>query len=156
MSTKSNPRYSNGNLRRKYQTSFKAKGCECGICKGALGPIHYDEPSDHKHPLSFVIDEIKPVSRWQECIELWNGGSIEFSSRSRQGVRGFDGMSLIVFDEAQELTDDQIEAILATLAASSTGTRQIIYTSPRRHTRRLAETSLNSAAPSRHCLQIKI
>jgi hypothetical protein len=38
----------------------------CGICNGKLGPIHYDEPSDSEHPLSFVIDEIKPVSRWKE------------------------------------------------------------------------------------------
>lgn len=38
----------------------------CGICKGRLGEIHYDEPSDAKHPLSFVIDEIIPVSRWRE------------------------------------------------------------------------------------------
>ena len=38
----------------------------CGICCGKLGPIHYDEPSDSDHPLSFVIDEIKPVSRWKE------------------------------------------------------------------------------------------
>jgi len=38
----------------------------CGICGGRLGAIHYDEPSDHLHPLSFVIDEIHPVSRWQE------------------------------------------------------------------------------------------
>lgn len=38
----------------------------CGICGGRLGPIHYDEPSDHLHPLSFVIDEIHPVSRWRE------------------------------------------------------------------------------------------
>ena len=38
----------------------------CGICKGKLGAIHYDEPSDSRHPLSFVIDEIKPVSRWKE------------------------------------------------------------------------------------------
>ena len=41
-------------------------GSECGICKGRLGPIHYDEPSDAKHPLSFVIDEIRPVSRWRQ------------------------------------------------------------------------------------------
>ena len=40
--------------------------CPCGICGGRLGPIHYDEPSDAKHPLSFVIDEIIPVSRWKE------------------------------------------------------------------------------------------
>lgn len=61
-----NPRYSNGNLRRKYRARFKAMDAPCGICGGRLGPIRYDEPSDHKHPLSFVIDEIKPVSRWRE------------------------------------------------------------------------------------------
>jgi hypothetical protein len=38
----------------------------CGICHGRLGPIHYDEPSDSKHPLSFVIDEIHPVSLWKQ------------------------------------------------------------------------------------------
>ena len=41
-------------------------GAACGICKGRLGPIHYDEPSDHLHPLSFVIDEIHPVSKWRQ------------------------------------------------------------------------------------------
>lgn len=38
----------------------------CGICGGRLGPIHYDEPSDAKHPLSFVIDEIKPISKYKQ------------------------------------------------------------------------------------------
>ena len=61
-----NPRYQNGALRRKYRARLRAMGCECGICKGKLGPIHYDEPSDYKHPLSFVIDEIHPVSRYRE------------------------------------------------------------------------------------------
>ena len=61
-----NPRYKNGNLRRKYRARFKAQGSPCGICRGRLGPIHYDEPSDAQHPLSFVIDEIIPVSRWKE------------------------------------------------------------------------------------------
>lgn len=61
-----NPRYANGSLRRKHQARFRAMGAECGICRGRLGPIHYDEPSDEKHPLSFVIDEIRPVSRWRE------------------------------------------------------------------------------------------
>lgn len=62
----SNPRYKNGNYRRKMRARFKAMDCPCGICKGRLGAIHYDEPSDHLHPLSFVIDEIKPISRWRE------------------------------------------------------------------------------------------
>ena len=61
-----NPRHSNGNLRRKHRARLRAMNCECGICHGRLGPIHYDEPSDSKHPLSFVIDEIHPVSRWRE------------------------------------------------------------------------------------------
>lgn len=61
-----NPRYKNGNQRRKYRARFKAMGAPCGICKGRLGPIHYDEPSDSKHPLSFVIDEIRPVSKWRQ------------------------------------------------------------------------------------------
>ena len=61
-----NPRYSNGNLRRKYRARFKAMGASCGICGGRLGPIRYDEPSDAAHPLSFVIDEIRPISRFRE------------------------------------------------------------------------------------------
>lgn len=61
-----NPRNRNGSLRRKHRARFKAMDAPCGICKGRLGPIHYDEPSDSKHPLSFVIDEIIPVSRFKE------------------------------------------------------------------------------------------
>ena len=80
MSRGDNPRRMNGNLRRKYRARFKAMNAPCGICKGKCGEIHYDEPSDAKHPFSFVIDEIKPVSRWQEfgygsareAAEDWN------------------------------------------------------------------------------------
>lgn len=61
-----NPRYANGNFRRKMRARFKAQGASCGICHGRLGPIRYDEPSDSAHPLSFVIDEIRPVSCWRE------------------------------------------------------------------------------------------
>ena len=58
-----NPRYSNGHLRRKYRARLKAIGAPCAICGK---PIHYDEPSNSDHPLSFVIDEIIPVSRYKE------------------------------------------------------------------------------------------
>lgn len=61
-----NPRHKNGNLRKKHRARFKARGDECGICRGRLGPIRYDQPSDAQHPLSFVIDEKIPVSRWKE------------------------------------------------------------------------------------------
>lgn len=79
-SKEKNPRYSNGGLRRKYRARFKAMDAPCGICGGKLGAIRYDQPSDFKHPFSFVIDEIIPVSRYieggygskREAAEDWN------------------------------------------------------------------------------------
>lgn len=84
--------------------------------------------TDKRHPE--IIECVKQIrfTNGEESIELDNGGVIEFSARSRQAARGFDGISLVVYDEAQELTDDQVEAIMATLSASATGNRQIIYT----------------------------
>ena len=61
-----NPRFANGSLRRKHRARFRAMNAPCGICGGKLGPIRYDQPSDARHPLSFVIDEIRPVSRWRQ------------------------------------------------------------------------------------------
>jgi 5-methylcytosine-specific restriction endonuclease McrA len=59
-----NPRKRNGNFRRKAAARFRAMAAPCGICGGRLGPIRYDQPSDGDHPLSFVIDEIRPISKW--------------------------------------------------------------------------------------------
>ena len=61
-----NPRHGNGNARRKLVAAVRAMGGECGICHGLRGPIHYDEPSDAAHPLSFVLDEIHPIRYWRE------------------------------------------------------------------------------------------
>lgn len=84
--------------------------------------------TNRKHPeMMALVKHIRQVNG-EEAIELLNGGSIEYSTRSRERGRGFDGISLLVYDEAQELTDDQMEAVMATLAASTTTTRQIIYT----------------------------
>ena len=84
--------------------------------------------TNRKHPeMMALVRHIRQVNG-EEGIELTNGGSIEYSTRSRERGRGFDGISLLVYDEAQELTDDQMEAVMATLAASTTTTRQIIYT----------------------------
>lgn len=91
-----NPRYQNGSLRRKYRERFRAMDAPCGICKGRLGPIHYDEPSDAKHPLSFVIDEIHPVSKWmrygygspQEAAQDWaNLQAAHYCCNQAKGAR---------------------------------------------------------------------
>lgn len=62
-----NPRYANGNLRRRYRARFRAMDAPCGICRGALGPVQYDARPGPEHPLGFVIDEIVPVSKWREA-----------------------------------------------------------------------------------------
>ena len=66
----------------------------------------------------------------EEAIFLWHpdhigdaafeGASIEYSARSRSSNRGFDKISHVVFDECQELTDAQLEALMFTLGASET------------------------------------
>ena len=91
-----NPRYQNGNLRRKHRARIKAAGGPCGICRGALGPIRYDQPSDAQHPLSFVVDEIRPVSRWREfgydspqaAADDWNNlQAAHWICNARKGAR---------------------------------------------------------------------
>ena len=84
--------------------------------------------TDRRHPEIFAQVRDIRYTNGEEAIYLVNGGGIEYSTRSRQRARGFDGVSRVVFDEAQELTDDQVDSIMATLAASTTGTRQLIYT----------------------------
>ncbi len=61
-----NPRWKSGK-RRIYQQRYRAMQAPCGICNGRLGRIRYEEPSDSKHPLSFVIDEIIPISKWKQA-----------------------------------------------------------------------------------------
>lgn len=76
-----------------------------------------------------MMDLVAAIRRTngQECITLVNGGQIEFSSRVNGGSRG-STYDVVVFDEAQELTDDQMEAIMSTMAAAPKGNRQMIFT----------------------------
>lgn len=61
-----------------------------------------------------------------EEIRLANGGRIAFGARSKGGFRGFAGISLVVFDEAQTLSSESLRSMMYTLAASKT-TRQLIF-----------------------------
>jgi hypothetical protein len=84
----------------------------------------FENPS---HPeLKSKLDSVRRTNG-EERIVLANGNTVEYASRSRSSARGFDAISLVVFDECQELTDEQLEALMATLAASPTGDRQTIY-----------------------------
>lgn len=83
---------------------------------------------DKRHPELMALVQNIRYTNGEEAIYLTNGGSIEFSARSRAGGRGFDDIQIVVFDEAQDLTDDQLAAIMYTISASSTGDRQMIFT----------------------------
>lgn len=110
--------------------------------------------TDKRHPE--VVKSVKQIRNGfgEESIELSTGGMIEFASRSRQGGRGFDALSRVVFDEAQELQPEQQEALMAVLSASATGTRQLIYVGTAPYPgckcevfRRLRQTAITTKEP---------
>ena len=74
--------------------------------------------STEKYP-EFAGD-VKSVShvRGYEGIYFKNGGCIEFATRTNSGARG-GTYSVIIIDEAQELTTDQQEAMLPVISAAA-------------------------------------
>lgn len=62
----------------------------------------------------------------REGIYFANGGMIEFATRTNAGGRG-ETYDIIVIDEAQELTDEQYDALMPTTIASESGDPQKIY-----------------------------
>src|SRR5690606_31162118 len=63
----------------------------------------------------------------QEAILLKNGGSIEVIARSKNSGRGFT-VDVLVMDEAQELKEDELEALMPTTSAAPLGNPQWIFT----------------------------
>lgn len=61
-----------------------------------------------------------------EGIYLADGTVIEFSTRTNSGARG-GTYDVVIVDEAQELTDEQLDAIKPTIIASDAGDPQMIY-----------------------------
>ena len=64
----SNPRYANRAARVKLRNRLKAEGRGCWICRAFGRPdrIDYDLPA--RHPMSFEVDELVPISKY------WLGG----------------------------------------------------------------------------------
>jgi hypothetical protein len=83
--------------------------------------------NERKFPeLAALVQEIRRTNG-QEAVVLTNGGSVEFVARSRGSGRGYT-VDVLVMDEAQELSDEQLEALLPTISAAPTGNPQQIYT----------------------------
>lgn len=78
---------------------------------------------EHRELKRFVKSITYSVGR--ERIELTNGGNVRFMTRSRGNARGLS-VDLLVCDEAQELTDEQLEALMPVLSAAPLGNAQMI------------------------------
>lgn len=76
--------------------------------------------------LSGLVETIRKTNG-QEAIILRNGGSVEFVARSRGSGRGYT-VDVLVCDEAQELTDEQLEALLPTISSGPLQNPQTLFT----------------------------
>lgn len=72
-----------------------------------------------------IILHASDCSRAARC-SCRGGGSVEFIARSKGSGRGFT-VDVLVLDEAQDLTDDQLEALLPTISAAPSGDPVTIF-----------------------------
>ena len=91
---------------------------------------YFDNPDVYPELYSMVAPHGIRRTNGQEAIVLTNGGEIRFSARSRGAARGFADVGLLVMDEAQELTNEQLQAILSTMAASKNQRQLILLGTP--------------------------
>lgn len=83
--------------------------------------------NERQYPeLAALVKEIRKTNG-QEAVVLTNGGSVEFIARSRGSGRGFT-VDVLVCDEAQDLTDEELAALLPTISAAPLGNPQVILT----------------------------
>ena len=85
----------------------------------------FENPRQYPELAALVADIRK--TNGQEAVLLKNGGGVEFIARSRGSGRGFT-VDVLVCDEAQELTDEELAALLPTISAAPLGNPQMILT----------------------------
>ena len=107
---------------RILHTAHEVKTCR----KHFIRMKNYFENAKQYPELAALVKEIRNTNG-QEAIVLTNGGSIEFIARSKSSGRGFS-VDVLVCDEAQELTDEQMEAIQPATSSAPKGNPLTIYT----------------------------
>jgi phage terminase large subunit-like protein len=96
-----------------------------------------NDPAAKYPDLNALVKEVRNTNG-QEAIVLKDsydedgrfvraGGAIEFVARSRGSGRGYT-VDVLVLDEAQELTDEQLEALQSTISSAPLGNPQTILT----------------------------
>ena len=91
---KVNPRKANGNARRKIRARWKARGEPCALCGMAiaysLGMVFDPWTGKRRaHPMSFVVDEIIPVSKGGDPLDFANTQPAHWICNARKGDRYF-------------------------------------------------------------------
>jgi hypothetical protein len=85
-----------------------------------------DDPGAKFPELNALVAEVRNVNG-QEAVILKNGGSVEVVARSKNSGRGFT-VDVLVMDEAQEMDDDDLEALMPTTSSAPLGNPQWIFT----------------------------
>lgn len=94
--------------------------------KGFLRLADYFEDRGSHPELTDAVSDIR-YANGQEGIFFKNGANIEFIARSKSSGRGFT-KDVVIADEAQEMTDEQLSALMFTISAAPLGNPQIIFT----------------------------
>jgi hypothetical protein len=84
------------------------------------------DPAAKFPELNALVREVRNVNG-QEAIYLANGGSVEIVARSKNSGRGFT-VDVLVMDEAQEMSEEDLEALMPTTSAAPKGDPQWIFT----------------------------
>lgn len=83
---------------------------------------------ENQPALGALVKQIRRVNG-QEAIFLTNGASCEFIARSKSSGRGFS-VDTLVMDEAQELSEEGLAALLPTISASAEPQQIVTGTPP--------------------------
>ena len=116
-----------------------------------------NDPAAKYPELNALVTEVRNVNG-QEAIFLSNGGSVEIVARSKNSARGFT-VDVLIMDEAQEMGEDDLEAMMPTTSSAPLGNPQWIFTGtppgPSANgeifTRVRSEALANAKRPNRLC-----
>lgn len=115
---------------RKYATSFGLGGLSVLYSAHNGGTVRkmFKYISDEIHGKRALYKRLKQEikGKGSEGLYFHGGGCVEFQTRTTSGARG-GTYDVIIFDEAQELTYDQLDAVKPTTIASASGDPQMIY-----------------------------
>lgn len=88
--------------------------------------VKANDPAARFPELNALVASVRNVNG-QESIELKNGGGVEIVARSTNSARGYT-VDVIVCDEAQNMSDEDQEALLSTSSSAPLGNPQWLYT----------------------------